>query len=89
MAADQTSTKNEAAGPVIARVVRAVTQPGGMNIDWKRVRAAGAVIAGISVILGIRHRRWRYAHSFGVVLGIAAATAGHLKDKYVRAPENE
>jgi hypothetical protein len=89
MAADQASTKNGAEEPVIARVVGAVTQPGGMNIDWKKVRAAGGVIAGLSVILGVRHRRWRYAHSFGVVLGIAAAAAGHLKARYVRAPENE
>ena len=89
MAADQASTKNGAAGSVIARVAGAVTRPGGMNIDWKKVRAAGGVIAGLSVILGVRHRRWRYAHTFGVVLGIAAAAAAHLKDKYVRAPENE
>ena len=81
MAADQASTKNGAAKQVIVRVAEAVTRPGGMNIDWKKVRAAGGVIAGLSVILGVRHRRWRYAHTFGVVLGIAAAAAAHLKDK--------
>ena len=89
MAADQASAKDETAEPVIARVARAITQPGGMNIDWKKVRAAGAVIAGISVILGVRHRRWRYTHSAGVVLGVAAAAAARLKDQYVKAPENE
>jgi hypothetical protein len=72
---------------VIARVVRAVTQPGGRNIDWKKIRAAGAVIAGLSVILGIRHRRWRYTHTFGVILGVAAAAAARLKDKYVETPD--
>jgi hypothetical protein len=89
MAGDQASAADETAEPVIARVVRAVTQPGGRDIDWKRVRAAGVAIAAISVILGVRHRRWRYTHSFGVVLGIAAAAAARLKDKYVKAPENE
>jgi hypothetical protein len=79
--------EDETAEPTIARVVRTVTQPGGMNIDWKKVRAAGAVIAGMSVRLGVRHRRWRYAHSIGVVLGISAAAAARLKDKYVAAPE--
>jgi len=63
MADDQAPANDATAEPVIARVVRAVTQPGGLNIDWKRVCAAGAVIAGISVILGVRHRRWRYAAS--------------------------
>ena len=79
--------EDETAEPAIARAVRAVTQPGGRNIDWKRVRAAGAVVAGISVLLGVRHRRWRYLHSIGVVLGIAAAAAARLKDKYGEAPE--
>ncbi len=89
MAVDEAPTKDETAEPVIARVVRAVTQPGGMNVDWKKIRASGAIIAGISVVHGIRHRRWRYIHSFGVVLGIAAAAAARLKNKYVEAPENE
>jgi hypothetical protein len=89
MAADKATTKDETAEPMIARMARAVTQPGGRNVDWKKVRAASAVIAGISVIHGLRHRRWRYVHSAGVVLGIAAAAAARLKDKYVGAPGNE
>lgn len=89
MAVDEASTKDDTAEPVISRVVRAVTQPGGMNVDWKKVRAGGAVIAGISVIHGLRHRSWRYVHSAGVVLGIAAAAAVRLKDKYAGAPEDE
>jgi len=39
------------------------------------------------VILGIRHRRWRYTHTFGVILGVAAAAAAQLKDKYVETPD--
>lgn len=83
---DPAAARDETAQPVIARVVRAVTQPGGMNIDWRKVRAAGAVIAGTSVLLGIRHRRWRYTHTFGVGLGVAAATLARLKDKYAGEP---
>ena len=83
------SATDQTAKPAIARVVRAVTQPGGMNIDWKKVRAGGAVIAGVSVILGVRHRRWRYTHTAGVVLGIVAAAAVRLKDKYVETPEGK
>lgn len=89
MAVDGAPAKDGTAEPVVARVARAVTQPAGMNIDWRKVRAAGAVIAGMSVILGVRHRRWRYAHTAGVVLGIAAAAAARLKDKYVQTPEGE
>ncbi len=89
MAVDEASAKAETAEPVVARVVRAVTQPGGMNIDWKKVRAAGAVLAGMSVILGVRHRRWRYTHTAGMVLGIGAAAAARLKDKYVQAPADD
>ena len=83
------STNDQTAESAIARAVRAVTLPGGMNIDWKKVRAAGAVIAGMSVILGVRHRRWRYTHTAGVVLGIAAAAAARLKDKYVETPDSK
>jgi hypothetical protein len=89
MAVDEALAKDGTAEPVVAKVARAVTQPGGMNIDWKKIRAAGAVIAGMSVILGVRHRRWRYTHTADVVLRLAAAAAARLKDKYVQAPEDE
>jgi orotate phosphoribosyltransferase-like protein len=92
MAADEASANEETAEPLITRVVRAVTQPGGMDIDWTKVSAAGAVIAGLSVIHGLRHHRWRYTHTFGVVLGIGAAAAARLEDKYVvtaRRPESK
>lgn len=83
MAVDGASAKDKTAEPRITRVVRAVTQPGGRDIDWTKVSAAGGVIAGLSVIHGLRHHRWRYIHTFGVVLGIGAASAARLKAKYV------
>jgi hypothetical protein len=86
VAADQASTKNQAAGSAIARYARAVTQPGGMNIDWPKVRATGAVIAGLSAIHGLKYRKWQYVHTFGVVLGMVAAAAGLLKNKFGEAP---
>ena len=43
-----------------------------MNVDWKRVGAAGSVIGGIAVMHGVKSRKWRFIHSFGVALGIVA-----------------
>ena len=83
------SVKDQTAEPTIARVARAVTQPGGRDIDWAKVRAASAVIAGICVLHGVRHRRWRYLHTFGVVLGVAAAAAALLQRKYAEPPESK
>jgi hypothetical protein len=92
VAADQASAKNQAAESAIARYALAVTQPGGMNIDWPRVRAIGDVIAGVCALQGLKYRKWEYVHTFGVVLGIVATAAGLLKNKYNKAPrpaENE
>jgi hypothetical protein len=86
VAADQASTKDQMAESAIARYARAVTQPGGMNIDWPKVRATGAVIAGLSAIHGLRYRKWQYVHTFGVALGTVAAAAGLIKNKYGEAP---
>jgi hypothetical protein len=81
--------KDETADSAVARTVRMVTAPGGVNIDWRKVSAAGAVIAGMSTIFGLQHRTWRYARSFGVVLAAVAATAGRLRDRFAAAPETE
>lgn len=86
MAADQASTKDPTAESTIARYVRAVTQPGGMNIDWPKIGAVGDVIVGLTAIRGLRHRKWQYAHNFGVALGFVAIAAGLLKKKYGEAP---
>jgi hypothetical protein len=92
MAVDQASAKDGEGEPAITGFVRAVTQPGGMNIDWRKVGAAASIIGGIAVIHGLNTRRWRHFHTFGVVLVIAAAAASRLKDKHAgaaQAPENE
>jgi len=46
-----------------------------MNIDWRRVGAAGSVIGGIATMHGLKTRKWCSIHTFGVVLGIAATVA--------------
>jgi orotate phosphoribosyltransferase-like protein len=45
---------------------------GKVTVDWKRVGAAGSVIGGIAVMHGLKSRKWRSIHTFGVVLGLAA-----------------
>jgi hypothetical protein len=60
----------------------------GMNIDWRRVGAAGSVIGGIAIMHGLKSRRWRYLHTFGVVLGIVSTVAPILKRvKAIRATQ--
>jgi len=86
VAADQASAKDQAAEPVIARYARAITAPGGMNLDWSKVRATGAIIAGLSAIHGLKYRKWQYVHTFGGVLGMVAAGAAFLQKKYGEAP---
>jgi len=53
-------------------VVGGPTVGGKVKVDWKRVGAAGSVIGGIAVMHGLKTRKWRSIHSFGVALGIAA-----------------
>jgi hypothetical protein len=50
-----------------------------VNVDWKRVGAAGSVIGGIAVMHGLKARTWRSIHTFGVALGIAATAAPLLE----------
>jgi hypothetical protein len=44
-------------------------------IDWKMVGGVGSIIGGIAVMHGLKTRKWRYIHTFGVALGIVAAAA--------------
>jgi hypothetical protein len=78
--------KDQTAESAIARYARAVVQPGGMDIDWRKIGAAGDVIAGLTAIHGLRHRKVQLVHTVGVVLGFVAVAAGLLKNKYGEAP---
>jgi len=48
MAADQAPTRDQTVESVLARYARAVTQPGGMNIDWPRVGQGSVRLARLS-----------------------------------------
>ena len=87
MAADQAPRQAGKAQAVIAKTVRAVTQPGGKDVDWDKVRAVGALIGAITVIHGLKTRSWRYIHTAAAALAISAAAAGRLKGKYARPSE--
>jgi hypothetical protein len=41
------------------------------------------------MLLGVRHRRWRYTHTAGVLLGIVAVVAARLKDKVRRGARRQ
>jgi hypothetical protein len=92
MAADQTPEQAGKAQTAITRVVRTVTQPGGKDVDWEKVRAVSTIIAAGTVIHGLKTRSWRYLHTAAAALAIGAAAAGRLKAKYAgasRAPESK
>ena len=91
MAADQVPTQAGDAEPGFARIVRAVTQPGGMDVDWEKVRAAGVIIGSAAAIYGLKNRSWRHVNTAATVLVIGAEVAARLKDRYVKpagAPES-
>jgi hypothetical protein len=76
----------------MTRSVRAVTQPGGRNVDWERVGAVASIIGAATVILGFKARSWRYMRTAATGLAISAAVAAHLKNKYAgtsQAPDSE
>ncbi len=52
-----------------------------MDVDWKAVGAIGAVIAGLAVLHGQTSKRWKDAHTLGVVLGLVAAIAPYVLDQ--------
>jgi hypothetical protein len=86
MAADQVPRQAGEGEAAITRFVRAVTQPGGRDVDWERVGAVGAIISALIVLHGHQTRSWRYLHTAATVLVIGAAAAGRL-NKLVVAPK--
>jgi hypothetical protein len=49
-----------------------------MSINWQAVGVAGTVIAGVAALHGLTSRKWRDAHTLGVILGLAASLAPKL-----------
>lgn len=93
MAADQVPTQEAGQSePAITRLVRAVTQPGGRDINWPWVRAVGVIVGAVAMAHGVKTRSWRYIHSAASVLAVGAAIAAWLQARYVkpaRAPEGK
>jgi hypothetical protein len=87
MTADQSPKQAGKAQAALTRTVRAVTQPGGKDVDWGRVGAVGSIVGAIAVIHGLKTRSWRYLHTAAVALAIGAAAAGFLKTRYSGAPQ--
>ena len=87
MTADQSPKQTGKTQAALTRTVRAVTQPGGKDVDWEKVRAVGAIIGAVTVIHGLKTRSWRYIHPADAALAIAAAAAARLKGKYGEASE--
>ena len=78
------ASKKDGARSALSGLAQSVTQPGGMDVDWVKVRSAGAAIAGLALLHGVGSRRWRYMHTVGVVVGVAAALATILKNEEAR-----
>jgi hypothetical protein len=91
MTADQTPKPAGEAQTALTRTVRAVTQPGGKDVDWGRVGAVGSIVGAVAVLHGLNSRSWRYLRIAATALVIGAALAARLKAKYAgasQAPEN-
>lgn len=92
MTADQSPKQAGKARAALTKTVRAVTQPGGKDVDWERIGAVGSIVGAVAVIHGLKTRSWRYLHTAAVALAIGAAAAGRLRAKYAgssQAPDNE
>jgi hypothetical protein len=92
MTADQSPKQAGKAQAALTKTVRAVTQPGGKDVDWERIGAVGSIVGAVAVIHGLKTRSWRYLHTAAVALAIGAAVAGRLRAKYAgasQAPDNK
>jgi hypothetical protein len=92
MTADQSPKQAGKAQAALTRTVRAVTQPGGKDVDWERVGAVGSIVGAVAVLHGLNTRSWRYLRIAATALVIGAAVAARLKTKYAGAspaPEND
>ena len=87
MTADQSSDQTGKTRAALTRTVRAVTQPGGMDVDWGKVGAVSSIVGAVAVIHGLKTRSWRYLHTAAVALVVSAAVAGRLKARYAGASQ--
>ena len=85
MAVDQAAGQDGKAKAALTKVVRAVTQPGGKDIDWQRVRAVGR--RGRDVLrLNSAGRRQRLRANEGDLCG---EPHGEMRGGSHRAERNE
>jgi hypothetical protein len=92
MTADQSPKQTGKVQAALTKTVRAVTQPGGRDVDWEKIGAIGSIVGAVAVIHGLKTRSWRYLHTAAVALAIGAAVAGRLRAKYAgasQAPDNK
>ena len=87
MTADQPPKQAGNAQATFTRSVRAVTQPGGKDVDWAKVGAVGSIVGAVAVIHGLNTRSWRYLRTAAVALAVGAGVAGFLKARYAGAPQ--
>ena len=87
MTAGQSPKQAAKAQTALTTTVRAVTQPGGKDVDWGKVGAVSSIVGAVAVIHGLKTRSWRYLHTAAVALAIGAAVAGRLKANYVGASQ--
>ena len=87
MTADQSPKQAGKAQAALTKTVRAVTQPGGMDVDWGKVGAVSSIVGAVAVIHGLKTRSWRYLRTAAMALAIGAAVAGRLKAKYAGASQ--
>jgi len=85
MTAEQSPKQAGKAQAALTKTVRAITQPGGKDVDWERVGAVGSIVGAVAVIHGLKTRSWRYLHTAAVTLAIGAAVAGRLRTRYAGA----
>jgi hypothetical protein len=63
MTTDQSPKQAGKAQAALTKTVRAVTQPGGNDVDWGKVGALGSIVGAVAVIHGLKTRSWRYLHT--------------------------
>lgn len=85
MAADQEPKQAGKAQAALTKTVRAVTRPGGKDVDWEKVRTVGAIIGAVTLLHGLKTRTWRYTHTAAAALAIWRGRGGTSEGQICRA----